>query len=175
MKVDKHISDDLTKHLFETQDPTTGAPFHLDLVAINIQRGRDHGLPSYTKIRQFCGLPPVNSWQDMAQVVDPEAVEVYRRFYKFVDDVDLFTAMISEIKKPSDVVGPTIKCVVGLQFRDLKFGDRFWYETDQAPMAFTTEQLKQIHGMTLSRVLCRNMMDTPKVQTLALLSTKFPK
>lgn len=36
-----------------------------DYVASSLQRGRDLGLPSYTKARAALGLPPISHWQDI--------------------------------------------------------------------------------------------------------------
>lgn len=52
-KMDRFFSNQLRNHLFEG-DPGDA----LDLGALNIQRGRDHGLPGYNKFRELCGLFP---------------------------------------------------------------------------------------------------------------------
>lgn len=36
-----------------------------DLLAVDIQRGRDVGIPSYIMIREWCGLPPIDSFEDL--------------------------------------------------------------------------------------------------------------
>lgn len=36
-----------------------------DLVAINIQRARDHGLPDYNSVREAYGLQRKTSWEDI--------------------------------------------------------------------------------------------------------------
>ena len=36
-----------------------------DLMAINIQRGRDHGIPDYNTVRAHYGLPRITEWRDI--------------------------------------------------------------------------------------------------------------
>ena len=36
-----------------------------DLGALNIQRGRDMGLPGYNKVREAYGLERISSWEDI--------------------------------------------------------------------------------------------------------------
>ena len=37
----------------------------MDLAATNINRGRDHGIQAYTKYREFCGLPPISTFEEL--------------------------------------------------------------------------------------------------------------
>ena len=64
-----------------------------DLIAINIRRGHDRGLPSYTRFRRFCGLPLVRNFSDLVTVAnfDKKVVAALEKVYKTVEDVDMFT------------------------------------------------------------------------------------
>lgn len=61
---DEFICEEISNRLFQPK----GGFFGIDLTAINIQRGRDHGLPPYTSWRIPCGLKEIKNWQDLEKV-----------------------------------------------------------------------------------------------------------
>ena len=45
-----------------------------------------------------------------------------------VNDIDVFVGGITETPRDDALVGPLFECLLGRQFRDIKCGDRYWYE-----------------------------------------------
>lgn len=48
----------------------------MDLVAINIQRGREHGIPDYNSVRVLCGLPRANSFEDLVNDMEANVLHI---------------------------------------------------------------------------------------------------
>ncbi|XP_046572568.1 myeloperoxidase-like isoform X2 [Haliotis rubra] len=161
--VDSKLSQEVTDHLFPDADGNS-----LDLAALNIQRGRDHGLPPYTHWRRFCGVPDVTSIADLVSTHTAASVSQLATVYADVNDIDLFTGGLSEMPVAGGLVGPTFACLLGKQFEALKKGDRFWHEEDNDFVKFTPAQLEQIRKSSLSRVVCDNT-NTNSIQSNAFV------
>ncbi|OQR68018.1 hypothetical protein BIW11_13171, partial [Tropilaelaps mercedesae] len=167
---DNHVTNMVTEHLFESKTiPFSG----LDLVAINLQRGRDHGLRGYNDYREFCGKPRLRSFQDLQGEVSPNAIRGLSNVYRHVDDIDLFSGGLSEIPLPGAVVGPTFSCIIGFQFQRLRRCDRYWHENDEHSVRFTEGQLAELRKASLAKLLCENM-DTTKFVTRSVLDLYDP-
>ena len=94
-----------------------------------------------------------------------------RFLHRDVRDIDLFTGGLSERPMSGALVGPTFACLLGRQFNFLRRGDRFWYENDMPPSAFTREQLNEIRKVTLARILCDNGDAVDFVQPQTMVSS----
>ena len=108
----------------------------MDLISLNIQRGREHGLPGYNEFRKVCGMAPVRDFQELDKVMQPGSAQTLAKLYKSVDDIDLFIAGNHEKRLSDAVVGPTFACILAEQQRRNKVGDRFWYENGDIPNSF---------------------------------------
>ena len=106
-KFDNVLSDQVTNHLLQPKDKGFG----LDLVALNIQRGRDHGLQGYNAFRGLCGLGKAKSFDTLTNLIPRTIVQKMREIYESVDDVDLFIGGISETPAPGSMVGPTFQVI----------------------------------------------------------------
>jgi hypothetical protein len=142
--LDLQIVDDLRDFLFGA--PGAGG---LDLAALNIQRGRDHGLPRYDILRTSMGLPSHTTFADITSDASTQAD--LAATYPTVAHVDLWVGALAEDKLPGALVGELLAQVLSDQFRRLRDGDRFWYER-----IFHGAALEEIRATRLADVIRRN-------------------
>jgi peroxidase len=119
--LDVLVVDDVRNFLFGS--PGAGG---LDLPALNLHRGRDHGLASYADTRVAYGLSRPASFADVSGRADVQAR--LAAAYASVADVDLWVGALAEDRVRGAMVGPLLRAIVGDQFRRARDGDRFWYE-----------------------------------------------
>lgn len=69
--LDQFITGEVTNHLFEDRRiPFSG----VDLIALNIQRSRDHGIPSYNNYRALCNLKRATTFEDLSREIPDEVI-----------------------------------------------------------------------------------------------------
>jgi peroxidase len=153
---DNFVAEPVTSHLFQAP----GSEFGSDLASINIQRGRDHGLPGYPFFRDVCGLSVPGSFNDLFSMFRDNTVPLFQQVgYQSVNDLDLWPAGLSE-RVIEGVVGPTFACIIGAQFNRLLYGDRFFYTHTNTVGALTSAQLANIRARNFGGVICNNAPGT---------------
>ena len=143
-EIDTQVVDSLRNFLF-------GAPGQggMDLAALNIQRGRDHGLADYNTTRAAYGLPKVTSFAQITS--DPQLQQKLQQLYGDVNKIDLWVGGLAEDHVKGGNVGETFARIIADQFTRLRDGDRFYYEN-----VFKGAELRDIQNTTLSSILKRN-------------------
>ncbi len=143
-EIDLQMVDSLRNALFGP--PGSGG---LDLAALNIQRGREHGLADYNSTRAAYGLARVESFADIASDVDLQGK--LESLYGDVNNIDLWVGLLAEEHLPGSSVGELTQTIIVDQFERIRDGDRFWYEN-----VFSGRELRTLQATSLADVIERN-------------------
>jgi len=125
----------------------------LDLISLNIQRGRDHGLPSYNDMREVMGFPRLTSFNQVSR--DEQLNQSLQNAYGEVDNIDLRVGAMSEtpLRRKNSQLGELFTAIIAKQFSDLRDGDRFWYEN-----ILNNSELREVRSTRLSDSIRANTM-----------------
>ncbi|XP_057375088.1 peroxidase-like [Daphnia carinata] len=160
---DEHFVTDLTNMLFKTPESKHGG----DLVAFNVWRGRDHGLPGYNAYRELFGLRKAKTFSELNDLFTPETIDKMASLYKSPEEIDLYLAGMSEkVDSSSGILGHTFLHMVADQFARLKEADRYFYETGDQSGSFTIDQLNEIRKTSLAMIFCLNSDGIKNIQPL---------
>jgi hypothetical protein len=135
-EVDPFIVPALRNHLFT----------NFDLLAINIQRARDHGIPDFNSIRASLGFDKLDSFDDF--LFSQELASVYSN----TDQIDCWIGMNSEPRIDGLMVGETQRAVLARNFANIRDGDPNFYKNSVKDQEF----LDMIDGTTFADVIRRN-------------------
>ncbi len=142
--VDALVIDEVRDFLFEEGNGG------LDLAAVNIQRGRDHGLPSYNDMRRGLGLAPRTTFSEITS--DFAVATALETAYDSIEDIDLWLGAIAEDAVGDGLVGELLSEILVDQFTRLRDGDRFFYAGDDDLLAL----FPSIGETSLSDVIVHN-------------------
>lgn len=120
-EVDVKVVDALRNFLFSNVDEVAG----IDLIALNLQRGRDHALPSYNTVRKIFGLSIQRRFSDVSSSLNLQSR--LKNTYGKVDNMDLWIALLAEDHVPGASMGETMLRIWEAEFKRLAEGDRFFY------------------------------------------------
>jgi peroxidase len=144
--------------------------FFSDLAAENIQRGREHGLPSYTVLRDVLDRlrptgRPFPQYTSLTQLTsDPETIAALQDLYGGgVSNIDMWVGMLAE-ELPTNAAGevtssvpPLAAEIIRVVFQRLRDGDRYYYKNPiESGGIFNSAEILAIDGTRLSDIIERN-------------------
>ncbi|KAE8736650.1 hypothetical protein FOCC_FOCC017895, partial [Frankliniella occidentalis] len=127
-QVDTFLVEDLTNMMY-----LDASERGVDALSLAIQRGRDHGLPSYNQYRKLCGLPQAKAFVDFADVMSRQTASRLGGVYAHPDDVDVLVGGMAERPWEGALVGPTLRCVISEQLLRSRRADRYFFDNPDQP------------------------------------------
>ena len=122
----------------------------MDMCAIDMQRGRDHGLPDYNSIRESLGFEKISDWAEISD--DAEVIERMNIAYPDIDNADPIMGMYAERHLDGSSLGESMHALITDQYLRLRDADPLYFENDPeiAPHA------QYVYQSSLSEIILRN-------------------
>lgn len=120
-EIDIYVVDALRNFLFKNVRGEVG----VDLIALNLQRGRDHALPPYVEIVKRFTRRKIRSFQDVSR--DEEVQNRLSRAYGDVTKVEAWIGLMAEDHVAGSSMGPTLLAIWIEEFSRFRAADRFFY------------------------------------------------
>ena len=76
---------------------------------------------------------------------------IIEKSFNSVDNIDTYVGVLGEIKLTDSMFGELGATIAGLQFSNIRNGDRFWFES-----AYPPEVVEEIRKTTLTDIIYRN-------------------
>ncbi|CDF41220.1 Animal heme peroxidase homologue [Chondrus crispus] len=122
-EVDLMVVDALRNFLFTNVNGADG----LDLIALNLQRSRDHGVPFYNDVRaRFRRGNRARTFADITRNTNVQSA--LQTAYGSVDNVEAWIGLMAEDKPRVSSMGPTMLAIWVREFIRIRDGDSFYYE-----------------------------------------------
>ena len=164
-EVDTFLVDDVRNFLFGA--PGAGG---FDLASLNLQRGRDHGIPDINTVRRALGLSGYSTFLELTGG-DEDLANALASIYSDIDEVDLWIAGLAEQKVNGGLLGETFSSILIDQFSRSRDGDRFFYLNELAHLNILDPTLETL---TLSEII-RHNSTIDNIQDNAFLVSSVPE
>ena len=126
-----------------------------DLAALDVQRGRDHGLlNNYRLMRQAYSLGPLTDFSQLTS--DPDVQAALADIYGTTENLDAWVAIIAEDHILSSSLGVLAQTIIHSQFARLRDGDRFFFTGDPDLQTGIVTSLIDLDTITLSQIIRLN-------------------
>jgi len=161
-KVDRHVTNHMRGH------DNTKFIGGRDIAAMNLARGRDHGLQPYYILRIW--FSEILGGGDIMKDIEPADREILQELYK--DAIfpggseehlgegltDLWLGGLMEKHRTTGKVGPLFAAIIGFQFNHLKFGDRYFFShsSDKGGKGLLPDLRRMVSKRKLSDLICDN-------------------
>jgi peroxidase len=130
---------------------------------LDIQRGRDLGLPSYNDAREAFGLSRLTSFEELAGYDYEDITDALKNLYGDVNKVDAYVGALVEAHNLGEEIGPLFTMSIKNQFERLRDGDRFWYRNQ-----YTQEEWESFPSLAeVIKETCTGMDNFPSESFIA--------